>query len=376
MSAGTRGDRRTFAADVPCGSLGNFRTELYEFDEPQTIIAPSRRFWHFRWLLNFLGGSPVRNFVGNSVDAFGNKIQERLAPIWPDAKDTSGLREESRCHLLSSSWSSLTKTRRTPKKRKGADKDGSITEDEEEMPDTDQTTEKLTSAEPTRAAVPCQEHGVSTFGFIVVLMNWAFRMRVNMKWTLGHDFVQQRTLSLLRGLADTFLTDEVCFETKEACQLRLVGPRLMLQTLLRSDGGHSLRSLETTRNDDVSMHLVDVLQLLLHDENDKNLSIPRRAASAVVVSRLVEHWASVVEEGRREDRAAWMSTSVKQLLQLRTFFGGAFYSLLAARHMNTKLIHVRGNKHNHVGGAAAVQDCSRLPTSFSWFPRGDARVHW
>ena len=214
MSAGTRGDRRTFAADVPCGSLGNFRTELYEFDEPQTIIAPSRRFWHFRWLLNFLGGSPVRNFVGNSVDAFGNKIQERLAPIWPDAKDTSGLREESRCHLLSSSWSSLTKTRRTPKKRKGADKDGSITEDEEEMPDTDQTTEKLTSAEPTRAAVPCQEHGVSAFGFIVVLMNWAFRMRVNMKWTLGHDFVQQRTLSLLRGLADTFLTDEVCFETR------------------------------------------------------------------------------------------------------------------------------------------------------------------
>ena len=324
----------TFAADLQCGEFGNFRTELYEFQSSQTRAGGGRRFWHFRWLLDFLGGTPVRNFVSASADSFGNKIQERLTPIY-----TEDARAESRRHLLTSSWARLKRRSFTPRKRKAETEDeedtaaASTTQDSQEQPgaSADASVPEVVDLEEldthvqqqaTRGTpLACREFAVSTFGLLVLLAGWAFRMRANMKWTLPSNEVQKRAKALLRSLADTFLTADVeaCSTEQLPFHLSFAGPRLGLRALLESPGGRNLAGIVSMSAKGVNdVHIAEICEQLAEDENDRNLGSARRQVSRELFSRLLEHWASTVDSGERTCNLAWTSTNVRQLQQLRS----------------------------------------------------------
>ena len=323
----------TFAADLQCGIFGNYRSELYEFRDSQTQFGGGRRFWHFRWLLDFLGGTPVRNFVASSADSFGNKIEERLAPICKE-----DARTESRRHLLASSWSRLKRRSFTPRKRRhDAEDTGENAEasDEhaEEAPAANETMfgenvqnevrEKKEQERPAAGPVACREFAVSTFGLLVILAGWSFRMRANMKWTLPNGEVQRRTTALLRSLADTFLTTdlEVCSTETQPFHFSFAGPRLRLRPLAGSPGSKNLGGVAASLSNGVlEVHIADLVEHMMQDERDRNFGVARRTASRELLSRLLEHWASTVDEGQRMDNHAWTSTAVRQLQQLRPFF--------------------------------------------------------
>ena len=66
---------RTFAAEIDCRPSGRFRSEVYEFEPGR---ARCRQFWRLRWLVEFLGGSDVANFLGSLLSTLRNKGFDRL----------------------------------------------------------------------------------------------------------------------------------------------------------------------------------------------------------------------------------------------------------------------------------------------------------
>ena len=292
--------RTTFAAEIFCGKNGRFRCELYDFGQAKTDFAGGRRFWHLRWLVDFLGGTNTSNFLGQSIDPWTNRIIDRIQWLMPDAQEEQ-IGQEAAKHILSSSWS-RRKTMGTTKKRKDRNSDRP-----DSMADPADTSTRMD-------ALPCQEFAASTFAFLVIVGHWAFRgPKTTQKWKLGHDMVKDRCFTLLNAIMDQFLQDEGELITPEGLKLNF---RAGLVDVHRLSKSH--RNLNNSFSGlDQWATVMDMLKSMTQDELNGNLGKPRKAISSTCIARFYEHLAAVIDTEGSSHRV-WTSISIKQMDQLRT----------------------------------------------------------
>ena len=314
------GLRTSFAAEIPVGQYGRFRCELYELARGRGKFTLARRYWHLRWLIDYLGGTPARNFLGSSTDAFLNRIQDRVQWLIPEENREDESRSEARLHLLESSWAKMKSKsgqghvdEPPQKRRKGSDNLAELDSEEEDHDTSETHQDKL----EYRGPQPCQEFATSTFGLLVILVQWSRQIKATQKWTLTHAQVSDRCSELVRGLLKSFRAGETSHKTPEGLVLIFKdGLRLLdCHALAKSDK----EMAKTFRaSEEQWVDVLDVLVQLSWDEMSRDYGLKRKARSALCVSRLMEFFAGVIDSGNRSEHPTWNLVGVKQLEQLRT----------------------------------------------------------
>ena len=300
------------AVVLPCGSFGSFRGEAYHFSAAWPASGVSV-FYVLRWVVDWLGGNRARNFLGDSVHTWRGWIAQRLRDDRSDGSDgsresQSGSDEEDEDiphenapardaeeHLLSSSWSEVTRSRG----QKDHGTEGS--EEEEQAP-----------------AIPRRDFCVSTFGLVVLLLHWIVRgPRANSKWNLSKSDLASRCRALLQGLSDRLWQGEAQEEfdpgERTSLVLRVSDGNLDARALVASPGGVKLKKLFGKKQ---LVSIPEALVLLAKDEINRNLSPARRSSAQIVLTDLLLVLGKVVERGR--SGSVWSETKVESLEQLRT----------------------------------------------------------
>ena len=298
---------RTLAAEIDCGRAGRFRSEVYELDVARTGV---KRYWHLRWLVEFLGGTDVPNFVGNLVPVLRNKVVERMDDLW--SGEPEALVEKAKGHVLDSSWSAVQE--KAQQHRKGAKRKDAghaleaDTADDTAVPD---------RASSKAAATACRETCCSTLGLAVLLLHWACNMRSNMKWKLEADDVKSRCRDVLRGLTRTFFVQGLNAVTDDSppFYLNLADGRLDKDALVQQGGGRVFQSLQA--QDGRWMEVADVLTILVGEDKNRAFSQTRRKRARVCIARVLEILVERVDSSSSTEHMVWNKVQVKQLGQMR-----------------------------------------------------------
>lgn len=277
--------RKSFAAELICDH-GRFRCELYEFTPCKSDIAGGRRYWHLKWLLDYLGGSPIANFWGQVTDSFLNRIESRIMWLLPDKNDEDGPQAEAEKHLLHSSWAKFRAGKR--------DNAGNSKEDGPE---------------------PCQEFCGSSFAFLVVVAQWARAIKSTQKWNLPHEDVQERCAGLLNAFSKAFLCRQGAWTTPEGLNFTWSDGKVDKNALTRSSKNLS-KSLSDL-GDGQYVNASDMLSSLANDEVSRNFGKGRKDGSSLCIARFLELLACTADTGDRAGHPVWNLVSVKQLEQLR-----------------------------------------------------------
>ena len=297
----------TLAAELDCGRAGRFRSEVYEVDAARTGI---KRYWHLRWLVEFLGGTDVPNFIGNLVPVLRNKVVERMDPLW--SGDPDALVEKAKTHVLDSSWSSVqekAQQHRTGAKRKEAERSETDPADD---PADDAAARETT---PDKAvATACRETCCSTLALAVLLLHWACNMRSNMKWNLEADDVKSRCRDVLRGLSHSFFAQAVAGDNPPF-YINIADGRLDKQALLQQGGGRVFQSLQAQEGR--WMDVADVLIILVGEDKNRAFGLNRRKRARMCIARVLEILLGQVESSSIAEHMVWNKVQVKQLEQMR-----------------------------------------------------------
>ena len=294
--------RTTFAGEILCGKHGRFRCELYDFEQTKTDFAGGHRFWHLRWLVDFLGGTSATNFLGQAVDAWTNRVVDKVQWLMSDC-EAKEIEQEAAKHILYSSWAKQKSTM-SKKKRKLNDSDGPDS-NVDPGPDTSMGTDGLM----------CQEFAASTFAFLVIVGHWAFRgPKQTQKWNLGHDNVKDRCFTLLNAMMDQFLQGDRVLTTPEGIEFHF---RAGLVDIHRLSKSHMNLSRSFSGLDQWAT-VMDAIHSLAKDEVNGNFAKSRRTMSSLCIARCYEHLAAVIDCGSRSGHPVWTSITIKQVDQLRT----------------------------------------------------------
>ena len=300
----------TLAAEIDCGRAGRFRSEVYEVDAARTGI---KRYWHLRWLVEFLGGTDVPNFIGNLVPVLRNKVVERMDPVW--SGEPEALVEKAKTHVLDSSWSSVQE--KAQQHRRGAKRK------EAEPTETDPAQDPAdAAADPERTpdkavATACRESCCSTLALAVLLLHWACNMRSNMKWNLEADDVKSRCRDVLRGLTHSFFAQAVHTITGDnpPFYISIADGRLDKQALLQQGGGRVFQSLQAQEGR--WMDVADVLIILVGEDKNRAFGLNRRKRARMCIARVLEILLEQVESSPMAEHMVWNKVQVKQLEQMR-----------------------------------------------------------
>eukprot|EP00435_Cladocopium_sp_Y103_P059934 s63_g21.t1 len=246
-------------------SFGSFQGEVYVRQQTPSI------YWVLRWVVDFLGSSNTKNFIGLSAATWSNRIDGYCTESEADVPAVQ--------QIMSSSWSSLQK---------------------------DKTID--------RSQVDCEDYSITTFGLLVLMGTWASRSyRANAKWKLSPEDFQRRAQQFLRFLQERFFTPRHS-QTADDWVFEFENGKLDLQKLRQTDDGQLI-----AKNFPDSSHvpIEEFVTALFLAEVNKNFSKKRKLANSQCICDFLSFLADVVERSR-ENESIWGATGVHQCCSLTT----------------------------------------------------------
>ena len=311
-------ERHVRAVVLPCGTVGSFKGEVYQYERP--VVASDGRsrpglfFWIYRWLVDFLGGIASLNFIGRSREPIANRTaaviydglsssDEETQKMGKDDGDGEAIDMPSaEDHLTASSMM----TRITQVKRKKSFGEGGVkTEVKAEVKE--EPAEEDQDDVDDDGPISRGDFSLSSFALICWLAQlMAKGPRTNAKWNLDPADVKTRVTAFLAGMRDTFWQD-----VRKGC-CHVVQGELLVQPLVKEHGQLVAKIFGKKEK----LGVLEALTTLQADAGRRSLGMERRRLAEKVFSRLVGSLAEAIDDSAA--KPLWTSTRVEALDQLRT----------------------------------------------------------
>ena len=309
------GDRDVRAVVLACGTQGTFKGEVYQFRRP--VMARDGRsnpgcfFWIFRWMVDFLGGTQIRNFGGRSRELIGGRTCTVLADGLSSSEDEAMGENEDEVtvpsadeHMTASSM--MTRQQQAFKKRTKSDElkqeaKGEVKAEVKDEPG-DDGGDSSDSEGPLRRA----DFSLSSFACLCWLTQLMSKgTRANARWNLASTEVQARAEALLCGMRDCFWQ-----EVRKGCFVVVEG-QLSVEALATKMGSLAAKVFGKQK----TVPVVEALKTLQADAGRRSLSGDRRRLAEKIFSRLVQSLAEAIEDSA--GKTVWTANRVESLDQLR-----------------------------------------------------------
>ena len=312
-------ERTVRAVVLPCGKKGTFKGEVYEqavrVQSDDKRSTPGFFFWILRWIVDFLGGTPTRNFAGRSRDAMVCRTATVLADGLssseteqdePEASEEGRALPSGESHVTLSGM--MTMQERSAKKRKS--KDQPVVKEESAEPagvkeelDEDSGQDEGDEADLVRRS----DFSMSSFACLCWLANLMSKgPRANSKWNLESGEVRSRAEALLEGMRDSFWQDV------RGRGISVVAGVLSVEQLAAAYGQVVPKIFAKRKN----VCVVEAMRVLQADSTRRSLSQDRRRLAEKVFSRLLVTLAEAIDQSKGQ--AVWTAHRVESLEQLRT----------------------------------------------------------
>ena len=308
------GERDVRALVLGCGSKGTFKGEVYQFRRP--ILARDGRsnpgcfFWIFRWMVDYLGGSPTRNLSGKSREAIAGRTGAVLADGLSSSEDEAIVEVDEKeddvpvpCvdeHMTASSM--MTRQRQVAKRKKSTEEQKQEVKGEIKAEAKDEPSDSSDSEGLLRRA----DFSLSSFACLCWLAQLMSKgTRANAKWHLGSAEIQARAEALLCGMRDCFWQD-----VRKGCFVVVEG-QLSVEPLASKMGSLAAKVFGKQK----MVPVVEALKTLQADAARRSLSGDRRRLAEKIFSRLVRSLAEAIEDSA--GKSIWTANRVESLDQLR-----------------------------------------------------------
>ena len=312
-------ERTVRAVVLPCGKKGTFKGEVYEqavrVQSDDKRSTPGFFFWILRWIVDFLGGTPTRNFAGRSRDAMVCRTATVLADGLssseteqdePEASEEGRALPSGESHVTLSGM--MTMQERSAKKRKS--KDQPVVKEESAEPagvkeelDEDSGQDEGDEADLVRRS----DFSMSSFACLCWSANLMSKgPRANSKWNLESGEVRSRAEALLEGMRDSFWQDV------RGRGISVVAGVLSVEQLAAAYGQVVPKIFAKRKN----VCIVEAMRVLQADSTRRSLSQDRRRLAEKVFSRLLVTLAEAIDQSKGQ--AVWTAHRVESLEQLRT----------------------------------------------------------
>ncbi|CAE7254869.1 Camkk2 [Symbiodinium sp. CCMP2592] len=331
-------ERTVRAVVLPCGAKGTFKGEVYEHtvrvqaDDGRS--TPGFFFWIFRWMVDFLGGTPNHNISGRSRDGIVGRaaavLADGLSSSEPeqDEQQEKDEQEDSQEAVMPSAGDHVSKSSTMTKherihKRKAKSKPvkeepaepGVVKEEPDGEGDMPEEDDEEDDDELVRKGDFC----LSSFACICWLAQlMAKGPRANSKWNLDPAEVRSRAEALLEGVRDWFWQD-VRGRSFEVLQGQLAVDKLA--TAFGQVAGKIFGKKKV-------VPVVEALRVLQADSVRRSLSQDRRRLAEKIFSRLVARLAEAIDASK--GKTVWMANRVETARGYRKVSHGCQEAVLQA----------------------------------------------
>ncbi|CAE7337768.1 Camkk2 [Symbiodinium sp. CCMP2592] len=331
-------ERTVRAVVLPCGAKGTFKGEVYEHtarvqaDDGRS--TPGFFFWIFRWMVDFLGGTPSHNFAGRSRDAIVGRAAAVLADglssseTEQDDEQEKDEQEDSQEAVLPSAEDHVSKSSTMTKherihKRKAKSKQvkeepaepGVVKEEPDGEGDRPEEDDEEDDDELVRKGDFC----LSSFACICWLAQlMAKGPRANSKWNLEPAEVRSRAEALLEGMRDSFWQDV------RGRSIEVVQGQLAVDKLATEFGQVAGKIFGKKK----VVPVVEALRVLQADSVRRSLSQDRRRLAEKIFSRLVARLAEAIDASK--GKTVWMANRVETARGYRKVSHGCQEAVLQA----------------------------------------------